>query len=97
MNSALFYSFLVLLMLLAVALIYLSCRQQAVLARPIAVAPWRYLAYMLLFTTFCGWQVVLAPAAACFWWLLLLGAMFGILPFLSLLKPAHHLSKDVRP
>ena len=97
MNSALFFSLLVLLMLLAVALIYLSCRQQTLLTAPISVAPWRYLAYMLLLITFCGWQLVLAPAAAVFWWLLLLGAMFGLLPFLSLLKPAVIMNKDIQP
>ncbi|KFZ36640.1 hypothetical protein HR45_15195 [Shewanella mangrovi] len=86
MDTTLFYSFLILLMLVACGLIYLSCKQQGLLAEPIAVAPWRYLAYLLLISALAGWHVVLTPAAAFFWWLLLLGLMLAALPLLSLLK-----------
>lgn len=86
METALFYSFLLLLMLVAVALLYLSSKQQALLPQAIAVAPWRYLAYMLLLCSFCGWHLVLTPAAAFFWWALVLGMMFGTLPFIALFK-----------
>ncbi|WP_417763429.1 hypothetical protein [Shewanella sp.] len=86
MNTALFYGFLLLLMLIGVALLYLSSKHQALLPQAIAVAPWRYLAYMLLLCSLCGWHIVLTPAAAFFWWLLVLSMMFGTLPLISLCK-----------
>jgi len=80
------FSTLILMMLLATLLLYLSSKQQALLSEPLAKAPYRYLAYMLLLTTLIGWNLLLSTTAAFFLWLMLLGTCLGMAPFVSLLR-----------
>ncbi|MFQ6372061.1 hypothetical protein [Shewanella sp. YIC-542] len=80
------YSVLVLLMLAACLLLYLSSKQQAMLAAPLPEAPYRYLAHVLLLATLVGWNLLLSAVAAFFLWLMLLGCLLGTVPLLSLLR-----------
>lgn len=80
------YSALILTMLAASALLYLSSKQQALLHTPLPVAPYRYLSYVLLLAALVGWNLLLSTTAAVFMWLLLLGSLLGWIPFLSLLR-----------
>lgn len=80
------YAALILTMLAATLLLYLSSKQQALLRESLPIAPYRYLSYVLLLAALAGWNLLLSTAAACFLWLLLLGSLLGWLPFLSLLR-----------
>lgn len=76
---------LVLGTVLACLCLYLSNKQQNVLAKALPKRPWRSLAYGLSLGCLLGWLYIFTLSAAIFTWLALLMLLTGLVPFLSLI------------
>lgn len=70
---------------LACLLLYLSNKQQAVLAQALPKRPWRSLAYGLSLGCLLGWLSLFTFSSAIFTWLALFMLLIGLVPFLSLI------------
>lgn len=76
---------LVLGTVLACLCLYLSNKQQNVLAKALPKRPWRSLAYGLFLGCLFGSLYIFTLSAAIFTWLALLMLLTGLVPFLSLI------------
>ncbi|WP_299002037.1 hypothetical protein [uncultured Shewanella sp.] len=77
----------ILIFITACCLLYLTQKHQNWRRKSLAKKPWRILGFITLFISLCGFLSVYSTGAALFVWFVLLMVIFGILPFLTLIKP----------
>ena len=71
------------------ALIYASHKNQLWLTKPLAIKPWRYIAFSLQLVALGGELAVFTTTSAIFGWLAMNMLVFTCMPFLSLFKRTH--------
>lgn len=67
------------------SLIYMTCRHQKWLSRPLVKMPWRYIGWLLNLLALAGYFMLFSIPAALLTWVTLQMVVYGLLPLSTLM------------